>query len=393
MPRDREPCAEFSAELRLLLAAIRSDRAWACEVVGSESVDWESFRLLAIAHHVLSLAYRCVAELPSGAVPAQVLTRLRQQFAANSIRNVSLARELVRIMRGLDESSIESLTFKGPSLAIDAWGDITARQFGDLDLLVRTRDLCRAAEVLTKLGYVSSISARARREAQRFGGFQEFEEVFEHRDGNAQIDLHWRLTPASFPLSPPETELFARAGAVEFDLLIYLCVHAAKHGWSSLGAITDIAALQKRIDNLDYAEILSCASQLGARRAVLAGLLLAAQIADAKIGEKILLEASSDSAVRVIVGRAIGGIGQSIQMRERHAEPVLLPLTSLEGLGARLRFIEGRFLRPTLGDASFVRLPRGAFPLFWLLRPLRLATQYGPAMASSARRRSSEPAR
>ena len=47
-----------------------------------------------------------------------------------------LTSELIKIMKLLEENDIKAIAFKGPTLAQLAYGDVTLRQYVDLDLLV-----------------------------------------------------------------------------------------------------------------------------------------------------------------------------------------------------------------------------------------------------------------
>ena len=39
-----------------------------------------------------------------------------------------------------------------------------------------------------------------------------------------------------------------------------------------------------------------------------------------------------------------------------------------------------RMLAPTMGDYELVQLPKSLFPLYWVIRPFRMAVQYGPRL-------------
>jgi hypothetical protein len=50
--------------------------------------------------------------------------------------------------------------------------------------------------------------------------------------------------------------------------------------------------------------------------------------------------------------------------------------TAGEKLGDRLRFLMGNMLGPTLSDLEVFKLPRMLFPLYPLMRALRLVCKY-----------------
>ena len=45
-----------------------------------------------------------------------------------------------------------------------------------------------------------------------------------------------------------------------------------------------------------------------------------------------------------------------------------------------MRYIVRRTLAPTMGDYELLPLPQSLFPLYWVIRPFRMAVQYGPRL-------------
>ena len=45
-----------------------------------------------------------------------------------------------------------------------------------------------------------------------------------------------------------------------------------------------------------------------------------------------------------------------------------------------MRYIVRRTLAPTMGDYELIPLPAALFPLYWVIRPFRMAVQYGPRL-------------
>jgi hypothetical protein len=43
-----------------------------------------------------------------------------------------------------------------------------------------------------------------------------------------------------------------------------------------------------------------------------------------------------------------------------------------------MRYVIRRMLAPTMGDYELVQLLASLFPLYWVIRPFRMALQYGP---------------
>jgi hypothetical protein len=68
-------------------------------------------------------------------IPSKVVNKFRGIFLANAARNEFLAQELIKTNRLLNANGIEMLNWKGPTLAIQAYGDLSLRQFMDIDTL------------------------------------------------------------------------------------------------------------------------------------------------------------------------------------------------------------------------------------------------------------------
>ena len=81
------------------------------------------------------------------------------------------------------------------------------------------------------------------------------------------------------------------------DLLLILCVHGAKHYWSKLGWICDVAELLRVHPGLKWTALLLQAKQLGGRRILFLGLFLAHVLLGAGLPEEVWKEINADPVV------------------------------------------------------------------------------------------------
>ncbi len=275
-----------AVEAGLLLAsattaptAKRTERARQCL---RQIRDWDALVRLAMHHGVLPLVYRYLTAECGSEFPAEAAAKFRLQDQLNVLHNRHLTNELVRHIRAFAQAGVRAISFKGPILASLAYGDIGLRQFSDLDLLIAKSDLATVAQILMAAGYNSHLS---RRDGITGGYFQEFEECFSGPNRLGAIDVHWQMTPTSFPFGPSDDDVLARAISYPLgddtvltlapdDLFLYLCVHGAKHGWPKLEMICDIAQLL-RAPGVDLDLVLRRAAHLGSRRMVLLAIYLA----------------------------------------------------------------------------------------------------------------------
>ena len=146
------------------------------------------------------------------------------------------------LVRALEAAAIPAAVLKGPLLQEQLYGDRALRAYSDIDLVV-TRDTFRAArKVLQGLGWRSVTPAWARP--------IHFHEVFRHPGIATPVELHRALVdPAnlyrlpgddlvrrSVPVSTPAGPLPSLQAA---DLLVYLCLHVAKHGFLNEVALAE----------------------------------------------------------------------------------------------------------------------------------------------------------
>lgn len=399
--RKSRPVPSREAELLVCCASTVAtpERTARLRAIIDAGVDWQSVTHMASVQAVMPLVYRYLSSELEGALPDGAVSGLRRAFYGNSVRNLHLARELVRLMAMLEQGGLEPLALKGPALAMAAYGAVVMRQFTDLDLLVRKRDVARAAEILLSEGYAPR-SGYSLGDLDRPGAY----EIAMARAGAlTEIDLHWRLLPPYFPLAIDGEDIWRRAVRIEVEVeggavrtlapadhLLYLCAHGAKHGWQALGGICDLAELigaSSRTSSptssptlsIDWDELSARAERAGARRALGLGVMLAHELLDAAVPEDVLEAARREPAV-VRAARSFvsyvsdpGDDGPGLYQRW------MVPLGVIAEPGARLRYVAGRALLPSADDREFLRLPLVLHPLYYLLRPVRVAFKEGPA--------------
>jgi Uncharacterised nucleotidyltransferase len=384
--------SKLSTEAALVLCCATTAQTAARSALASEIAprvrSWDSVIEIAKHHAVLPLVNRYLSYECSSVMPADAMSKIRTQSQLVALYNRHLTAELVRLTGLLKAAGIAAIAFKGPVLAAMAYGSIDLRQFVDLDILVRQTDLPRIAEILTAERY---LSPHTRREGLATGYFQEYEDAFFAAGRIGAIDVHWKITPRSFRFAPDEEFFWRRAQAVELefgtvtaiapeDLLLFICVHAAKHGWVQLGSICDVAETIRARPAIDLMAILDQATTLGSRRIFLTGIYLAHELVGAPIPEDLVAIARNDRAVRALARRIALQLFNETSHRDTNIDPWMVPLRSIEGPRARIHYIVRRMLAPTMGDYELIPLPRPLFPLYWAIRPFRMAVQYGPRL-------------
>jgi len=382
---------EISREAEFLLGCVSAyatgARAGRVAELAVCDLDWELLVRMARWHAVAPVLYRSLAGCPER-VPAAILDNLHGRFRANAMRNAYLARELVQITSLLKEKGVPVIAFKGPVLAHAAYGDLSLREFVDLDILVRPSDLGMTRDFLFSQGYKSQFSGLGEKER---GFFLWCEEAFGNKDGLVCVDVHWQMNPQYFAYAPEGDVLWRRTVPVELqggtvstlstpDLLLHLCVHGAKHGWTTLGWICDVAVLACRNPGLEWSRMIAEAASLGGRRLLLLGLYLAYNLLGAAIPDELISMARDDGVIVDVAAQVKRRMFDNIGERASVFQEWMVPTRALESTRARVRYLAGRALSPTVDDWELVRLPRPFFPLYYLLHPLRQAIAQGPRL-------------
>lgn len=361
----------LSAELRLLLLCAR--------VVPSESgqeairrllageMDWTRFARKAVDHGLASLAAHQLLHTAPAAVPGDILAAFQALIEETRRKNRALFDELVRLVEALANDGIEAMPFKGPILAIEAYGDLGRREFRDLDFLVRDADLPATIAILDRLGYERTGSLTAA-QFDLIHRLQGQEIIFGQASGTA-VEPHTRLTSLKMALDIDHAALWLRARRSELDghpllimapedTLLLLAIHGGKEVWWNLKWVCDIAAFVASHPQLDWSAVVERARAQGCLRMVYLAASLAHGYFDTSIPDDVMMAARSDPA--------IGRMVSSIVEQWRGDEPISSPsnqavsidrLRLHDGIARRARYVARTVFLPGPQHVAAAPLP------------------------------------
>jgi hypothetical protein len=374
-----------SPEIELLLCCATTvlDDAGVARIrqLAQAAPDWERLLQLALRHRTMPLLYRHLNATCRDLAPTAFMDRLHDHFYLNTIRNHALTEELRGVLQLLADHDIPAIPYKGPVLALTVYGDLSLRQFNDLDLMIRPQDLPRAAALLRVCGYEQQWQFTPVQEAYYLRS--DCELLFARARDNVFLDVHWAFVRRYFPLKADYERIGQRLRPVSLggfeartfapeDLLIILCVHAGKDLWERLIWITDVAELIRAHPDLDWTRIVKEASASCARRMLLLGLFLAHDLLAAKMPEEVLLKVDAEPVIQTLAANIRARLGQHAPL----AHPALAEFLFHFRLHERIRekwIFSFRFATTTNpADWATVRLPDPLFFLYRFLRPLRL---------------------
>ncbi|HET6488548.1 MAG TPA: nucleotidyltransferase family protein, partial [Syntrophales bacterium] len=158
-----------------------------------ETVDWNRFVNLCEWHNVVPLVYRALPAACPGAIHPAAMNRLRNLCHNNTARTLFLTSELSRIQNALESCGVPAYPFKGPALSVMLYGDPARRQSNDLDILIPKEHVCRAMEVLDRLGYGAKNALKGPQLAAHRR--TEYELQFFRRDRKLTVELQWAVVP------------------------------------------------------------------------------------------------------------------------------------------------------------------------------------------------------
>lgn len=177
----------MSFEVRLLLACARThptrDDEAEIRAMLVDGVDWTRFARAAIACGLASLAGHALIRVAPDLVPDDILDAFRATMDQTRQQNRALLDMLLGVIDALTKSGIEAIPFNGPTLAIDAYGDLGLRRLsGHLDLFVRAPDLAPGISCIRGLGYEREGPSTVGQSAPT-SGLDTQENIFRRADG------------------------------------------------------------------------------------------------------------------------------------------------------------------------------------------------------------------
>ncbi|HEY3913184.1 MAG TPA: nucleotidyltransferase family protein [Verrucomicrobiae bacterium] len=355
--------------------------------LAGQRANWDYVLEAARHHGITGLVRSSLKNNAADIVPRNTLDMFDRRFRVNAARNLFLTQELLSLIRGFGEHGINVIPFKGPMLAITAYGNVALREFLDLDILVPKEHIIRAGQLLRRWDYEQPVS-------QTSGGGSSHVESqlgcdFLRKDGKISIELHWSFIQRwlGFEVDLDEvwrTPHYVPLGGMKVlslpaeTTLLYLCAHGTKHRWRRLCWVVDIARVLEREADLDWDKLLKTSKYMGSRRTFFLGLHLSHILLGVELPQKVSLEMEQDPT--------------SISMAQKICAEIFLSETDVAAKSAGwsndwfylrakerwqdrlryLRYLAGWLLLPSQKDKRWIPLPASLRWLYIILRPIRV---------------------
>lgn len=333
---------------------------------------------LGIRHKISPLLYCNLRCHPAGTFSNELLDTLAAQHKRNTrraLKALHATHELVRAGQDL-----RLIVMKGLDVAARAYGDLAVRHVGDMDILVDPEQLDEAITILTAQGWNLDPSESLLMANKNIFLRNNYHCILSRKNSPA-MELHWRATynPFEFPiddwpaLAVSKKSVLGTAGLDNEDLMIYLCLHGAKHKWGCLKWLFDLPNMLNT-NNLDWPLLWQRAHRLGAGPAIQQGLLLAHKYCGMDLSPEI--KNGFRYSINPITWKTIDFIQQNPDLPAKNL-PVRLKLylwishiQTIRKLDVLLWSCYATLFHPSAEDFQLLKLPPWLHMLYFPLRPV-----------------------
>ena len=354
--------------------------------LASTNLDWDSLITIAYAHGLLPLLNKHLNSLDL--VPAHVRSKLKRESVANSQNVLHLVSKQLRVHELFKDHGIPVALFKGPLLAHMAYGEISLRQAGDIDLLINRVDFTQARLLLESLGYEMTPRLTQAQLASHLNNHCEIQ--FMRDEWLTVVDLHWDLAPRSFVFGVKADEVMSRLQSVSLagttvetfgaeDLLLYQAMHGAKHLWRRLEWISCLAESVRATPVINWNTLIDRAATAHATRILALGLRLVEQFSDVTIPAHVLTAVDPNKSMQRMAAQIRSQLFTTFgaaDSTETNLYNLRIMDRKRDALVSALRSI----FVPTLPDWQSLALPASLHSLYYAYRPLRLSKIYSVSL-------------
>ncbi len=386
--KKKKPHFDLTPEIRLLLASAHSrlseNRRQSISSLLNDRIDWKTLVQLAHQQGVFPLVYKNINSIDSSIWPQSGVKDVKLRFYTYIYTSTILLKEHLELIQLLQNESIRAIPYKGPVFTQQFYGDPGWRQYCDLDILVLKDDFLRAHQILLEQGY--ELMKKPDEELSHSFRYDVHWSYY-HRGKKCSVELHWDLVKQkrlkhAFHLEEhwdnlQEVEING-IGFKNFDsshLLLFSCMHSAKHAFSSLKWICDISEIVKDIEPQQWSHLIGLSKRYHINRILQTGLALAFDLLQAEVPLQVM-EKCRTRPVYILEKMAFCNVFSHSSQRLVLSDNLmnyLFIIISRERLKDKLI---PEFFLPNERDRKLVPLPRALHFLYFFVRIFRLSQVY-----------------
>jgi hypothetical protein len=344
-------------------------------------VDWQGYEQEADILGVAPVVTHVLVKHASDLAPLEALRRCKHRLTRVAKKNLLWLQQWQHLLQLFDEAALPVISFKGPALGLTAYGNLNLREFSDLDLLIRSRDVARGSEILRKAGYTLWSPTLGRTDGDLLRSNNRQLRFTGHADG-AAVDLHWGLVHEMFPFQIGVHQVFAAANLEQHPeasflslspehLLLYLCAQGTKKCWSNLSHLCDVAAHINAHPRIDWNACLQIAEASGCDLLLQHTLLLTERVLEVELPITAKRYCRQDETAVALSHTAERFMFAVPSSRPGYWRALTYHLAFAGTWRTRAKLVFTRLLAPAEPDWQSVSLPRPLFFLYYLVRPLR----------------------
>lgn len=185
--------------------------------------------------------------------------RLKTLYEQGLYQNLIIKYQMDRILAGLEEQGIDVIPLKGVFLAEKYFGHVGARPTGDIDILIRGKDIEKTVEIVKSLGFVMEVEVIQDHFHCSFGKNLPFSKI------PLTVEIHWNIVKentSKFNIEDLWNEAISigtYAHVKELSPLhtfYMICLHGWRHNLDSTKYFIDIMqVLYNENSSIDYEKL------------------------------------------------------------------------------------------------------------------------------------------
>ena len=371
-------------KLALLCSSVKIDKPDFDRIkhLSAQNIDWEFFKILIIQNRIYPIVYKNLKFIEES-IPVNLMSELKKMVVLTGTSNFIHTVFLQRLVAVFKEKRIFMLPFKGPVLAEQLYKDIILRPFSDLDILVDKSDAVQAFNLFKEQDLIAQLDLKKSQFEKYVNDEDHF--VFYDFKNKITIELHWELS--GLYLSNPITvsdlkEQIITGNINDIDipclssevLLVYLCIHGAKHGWCYLEQLCCVAELIKTDQNLDWRKIKNIASDWKCKNMLLLGMFLIKTLLKVNVPENICATKNNDIVARMSIEVIDNMFNKAHNSHKKGISDrfSLFHIRIRDSIIDKIRYSLRLIFRPTDKEWLYFPVPACISFVHYFLRPCRL---------------------
>lgn len=344
------------------------------------TLDWDLIYETSLHHRVFPLLYENIKKILPDSLPDRIAQKFKNIYVKNATKNLYFSVFLIKVISFLQAHDIFAVPFKGPVLAQDIYSNLELRQFSDLDILVSKKDAVNAWNILIQDGFKPELDLTNNQKQK----YVKSEDNISFSKGTVCVELHWEMSglylarPLTLEHVSQELDkiLFVDkeiSNLCSEHLLVYLCVHGAKHGWGNIEQVCCVAGIIKK--NLDWNLIETLALEWKCQKILKLGLYLSWKLMDAPLPDNVLDKIKKDETIPKLAQEVVSCMFENVihsKAKDTTDRFSFFHIRVRDSFIDKLHYFFWLIFRPTDKEWYYFPVPGSLSFFHFFLRPCRL---------------------